>query len=347
MLRSSFVIALTLSAILAAGWLALRRGDIPYDTLEAAYSVPASQFMTLDEGLKIHFTDTGPREAQTIILVHGFSASLHTWTEWKVDLEQDYRVVTLDLPGHGLSRTELPEQARIERFAEIVYEVAKKLDIAEFTLAGNSMGGNTAWVYALTYPETLDGLILVDASGWPDEDEDRSSRPLIFRILANRFARTLVKDLDMTALTRDGLLDSYADQSYVTEALVERYVSLSRAPGHRSTLLAIMSQHREPADPKALQGLSVPTLILWGEEDNLVPVADADKFAQSLPDARKVIYPNIGHLPQEEAAAESVADVRAFLKIVADGSQLTLLDEVEEISDTSSDASAPAQVSGE
>ena len=60
-----------------------------------------------------------------------------------------------------------------------------------------------------------------------------------------------------------------------------------------------------------------------------------------------MIYPNIGHLPQEEAAAESVADVRAFLKIVADGSQLTLLDEVEEISDTSSDASAPAQVSGE
>ena len=99
MWRRVIAVFLTLVAILAAGWLALRRGDIPYDTLELAYSVPNSEFVTLDNGMKLHFTDTGPRDHPVIVLVHGFSASLHTWEAWKEDLEDDYRVITLDLPG--------------------------------------------------------------------------------------------------------------------------------------------------------------------------------------------------------------------------------------------------------
>ena len=169
MLRRTLAVGLTIVAVLAAGWLALRRADIPYDTLETIYSIPDSQFMTLDDGLKIHFTDTGPRDRSAIVLVHGFSASLHTWTEWKNNLEQDFRVITLDLPGHGLSRAEEPVQANIDRFVEVVHDVTQTLGADQFTLAGNSMGGNTAWSYALRYPETLDGLILVAASGWPEE----------------------------------------------------------------------------------------------------------------------------------------------------------------------------------
>ena len=313
MLRATFVVALTIAAILAAGWLALRRGDIPYDTLEAMYSVPQSEFMTLEDGLKVHYTDTGPRDRSTLVLVHGFSASLHTWADWERDLCQDYRIVTLDLPGHGLSRAEAPEKAQIERFAEVVHNVTQRLEIDRFTLAGNSMGGNTAWVYALTYPEMLEGLILVDASGWRDDADGDGDRPLIFRLLSNPIARSVMKDLDMTFLTRGGLEDSYTDQSFVTDALVERYVALSRAPGHRSTLLAIMSGSRPALTPERLGSIEVPTLILWGEDDNLVPVAHATKFADALPNADLVIYPGVGHLPQEEAAEASIADVRSFM----------------------------------
>lgn len=313
MKKASLVIALTIAAVLAAGWLALRRGDIPYDTLETSYATQASQFMTLQNGLKIHYTDTGSPDRSAIVLVHGFSASLHTWADWVADLSQDYRVITLDLPGHGLSRAEPPEKATIARFAEIVFEVTQTLGVDRFTLAGNSMGGNTAWMYALAYPETLEGLILVAASGWGDDADADDSDPLIFRLLRNPIARNVMKDLDMTALTRGGLEDSYTDQSFVTDALVERYVSLSRAPGHRETLLAIMSGSRERLTAERLQPLTLPTLIMWGADDNLVPAAHADKYAAALPHADKIVYSNIGHLPQEEHAVTSIADVRAFM----------------------------------
>ncbi len=313
MLRRTLAVILTIVAVLAAGWLALRRADIPYDTLETIYSVRDTQFMTLNNGLKIHYTDTGRHDRSAIVLVHGFSASLHTWDAWKTNLEEDFRVITLDLPGHGLSRAEDPEQATIARFTEVVNEVTEDLGVDRFTLAGNSMGGNTAWSFALAYPEKLDGLILVNASGWPENAEDAESDPFIFRLLANPLARTVMKDLDMTSLTRSGLEDSYTDQSFVTDELVERYVALSRAPGHRATLLAIVAGDRVEATADAMAQITMPTLVMWGRDDNLIPVSSAQKFADTIPGSNLVIYDNVGHLPQEEWAAQSVEDVRAFM----------------------------------
>lgn len=313
MFRRTLAVGLTIVAVLAAGWLALRRADIPYDTLETIYALPDSQFMTLDDGLKIHFTDTGPQDRSTIVLVHGYSSSLHTWDAWKTDLEMDYRVITLDLPGHGLSRAEDPAQANIGRFVDVVKDVTEHLGAERFTLAGSSMGGNTAWSYALAHPDTLDGLILVAASGWPEEDGEGDESPFIFKLLANPIARTVLKDLDMTSLTRSGLEDSYTDQSFVTDELVDRFVALSRAPGHRATLLAIMAGKRVPATVEAVSEISVPTLMIWGRDDNLVPVSGAQKFADAIQGSQVIVYDGVGHIPQEENAAQSIADVRAFM----------------------------------
>ncbi|MEL7113517.1 MAG: alpha/beta hydrolase [Pseudomonadota bacterium] len=312
-MRRTLAVGLTIVAVLAAGWLALRRADIPYDTLETIYSVQDTQFMTLEDGLKVHFTDTGPQDRAAIVLVHGFSASLHTWEAWKTDLEMDYRVITIDLPGHGLSRSEPPSDAKIERFAEVVYQVTQDLNVERFTLAGNSMGGNTAWSYALAYPETLDGLILVAASGWPEEDGEGDDSPFIFTLLSNPIARAVMKDLDMTSFVRSGLEGSYTDQSFVTDELVSRYVALSRAPGHRETLLAIMAGDRVEATSDALSAISVPTLVMWGRDDNLVPVSGAQKFASAIENSNLIVYENVGHLPQEEHAVQSIQDVRDFM----------------------------------
>jgi len=313
MLRTAFVIIMTSAAILIAGWLALRRADIPYHTLEAAYMLPDSQFMTLDEGLKIHYTDTGSRDRSALVLIHGFSSSLHSWDAWRADLETDYRVITFDLPGHGLSRAEAAELANIGRFSEIIHEVTRRLGIERFTLAGHSMGGHTALQYALTHPDVLEGLILVDASGWPETEEERGSEALIFSLLRHRLARTLIRDLDMTFLARGGLRDSYTDQTFVTDALIERYVSMSRAPGHRDTLLAIGSERQTDLTAAELAELDLPALILWGRDDKLTPVTQGEAFAEAMSDARLVIYEGVGHMPQEEAAEETIAEVRTFM----------------------------------
>ena len=119
----------------------------------------------------------------------------------------------------------------------------------------------------------------------------------------------------MSSLTRSGLESSYTDQSFVTDELVDRYVSLARAPGHRATLLRLMADRdaRADATPELMTQIKVPTLILWGRDDNLVPVAHAQKFADTISGSKLVVYDGVGHLPQEENAAESIEDVREFM----------------------------------
>ena len=315
MFRKFAAILLTLVAVLAAGWLALRRPDVPYDTLENTYKLPASRFVTIDTDLKVHFTDTGPRDAPVVVLLHGYASSVHTWEHWQESLGEAYRVIALDLPGHGLSRVPDGQDIDTAYFAGTVDAFADKLELERFTLAGSSMGGRVAWTYAGDHPEKLDSLILVDAAGWPLSGEDRSNSPFVFKLLRIPLARIIIKDLDLSELVESGLRKSFADPSFVTAEMAERYSALSRAPGHRSALLQLAADHHpdEGDVRRTLSGIRVPTLVLWGERDNLIPVSHAAKFEAAIPNAVKIIYENAGHLPQEEVASQSAADVRAFL----------------------------------
>jgi pimeloyl-ACP methyl ester carboxylesterase len=308
-------VIVTLGVILFAGWWSLKRDDIPYEQLEMIYASSDSRFLALDEEKRIHFRDVGPREAPTIVLVHGFSASLHTWEPWVADLKRDYRVISLDLPGHGLSRCVDNDEIGMEQFTDIIDQVTRALKVERFTLAGNSMGGGAAWNYALAHPERLEGLVLVDAAGWPRAAEESDDRPFIFRLLEIGIARELVKDLDMSSLIRPGLEDSFADPAFVTDEMVDRYASLSRAPCHREALLTLSAGRgtRTEASPEKLSAITIPTLVMHGELDNVIPASHGEQFAAAIPGAELKLYPDVGHLPQEEIAAQSVADLRDFL----------------------------------
>ncbi|WP_084397414.1 alpha/beta fold hydrolase [Henriciella aquimarina] len=341
MVRKLAAIILTLVAVLAAGWLALRRPDIPYETLESTYSVAGSKFTTLGDDVKVHYVDTGPRDAPVLMLVHGYAASLHTWLAWRDVLDDNYRIVMLDLPGHGLSRTPEDKPVSIGYYTEIVDQLADRLDIDRFSLAGSSMGGNVAWRYALDHPDRLDSLVLVDAAGWPPAEGEADQAPLVFKLLRFRLARLVIKDLDMSRLIEDGLRKSFADPSFVTSEMAERYSALSRAPGHRQALLSLAAggPKRMKASRERLGDLSVPTLILWGQHDNLVPVAHAKQFEEAIPNAVAIIYDEAGHIPQEELAVQSAGDVRAFLDRTASSDQAGR-------TETVSEAAAPQQATG-
>lgn len=119
----------------------------------------------------------------------------------------------------------------------------------------------------------------------------------------------------MTSLIRNGLEKSFVDQTLVTDDMVARYSELSRAPGHRKALLALATRKEANAEAQAerLTSLQVPTLIMFGDTDNLVPTSDGARFEALIPGAELKIYENVGHLPQEEAAEDSLADLQAFL----------------------------------
>lgn len=315
MLSRTLAVVVTLGVILFAGWMTLRRDNIPYEQLETIYASSDSRYLALGDEMRVHFQDVGPREAPVIVLVHGFAASLHTWEAWTADLSRDHRVISLDLPGHGLSRCVNNDEIGTAQFVDVIDQLMRALKVDRFTLAGSSMGGSAAWNYALEHPEKVDRLVLVAASGWPPTDEESQKSPLAFRLLSIGPLRNLIKDLDLSPLVRSALEDSFTDRAYVTDEMVERYATLGRAPCHRDALLTLSAgQNRgEPANRERLSGITVPTLILHGELDTVVPAAHGEKFAQTLPNAQLKLYPEIGHLPQEEFAAGSLADLRAFL----------------------------------
>lgn len=312
-MRRLLAVLLTLAAIVCAAWLVLRRGDIPYETLESAFATPHSKFVSLGPGdALVHYTDSGPADGPVIMLLHGFSASTATWEAWRAELSKDWRVIALDLPGHGLTRAE-PGDPSPEAFAELVERFAARVGVDRFVLGGSSMGGQVAWTYATRHPQRLRGLILVGASGWPPEGDVK--RPLAFQLIANPLAQAVLSDLDLTPLVESGLKSSFTNDTLVTPAMIERYAMLSRAPGHRDWLMRLTT--RKPKTPEAvrgaLQGLALPSVVIHGADDEVVPPLLGQRLAENIPDARWHLMEGVGHLPQEEASRESLALVREFL----------------------------------
>ena len=300
--------------LIAAVWMTLYRDDIPYPELEARYASEHSRFLDLDDGVRLHVVDKGPAAAQrTLVLLHGFSASTHTWNVWIEGLSNDYRVVAIDLPMHGL--TEAPEgwAPSIEAYASVLNEAVEALGLQKFVLVGWSMGGATAWNYALTEQNKLDGLVLMAASGWPQTEEEIASNAVHQEWVDNKQLRNLVTQLDMTRVFRNGLEASYGDPELVTEDILTLYTDLSRAPGHREGLLDMMLAPRPVATSEKLASIATPTLILHGDEDQLVPVRFGKLFEDALPNATLVLYEGVGHAIQETVPHRSMADLRAFL----------------------------------
>jgi pimeloyl-ACP methyl ester carboxylesterase len=301
--------------VLVVLWASARKPDIPYRTLETRYADAQSRYLDLPGGFHVRYRDQGDPNRPTLLLVHGFFVSLDEWGPWEQRLAKDYHVVSVDLPGHGLTRAPRGWKPSMAKMVGFVDAFARADHLDRFTLAGHSMGGDIAWRYALAHPDRLKGLILVAAAGWPDRTTSAKQATASLESMRNPFVRFLFKDFDQSAAIRSGLAKSYADPRLATDAEVKRYIELSRAPGHRDILLdlALGFSKRGVATQAALAEITTPTLVLQGGQDRLIPPSDASKFAASIHGSRLIVYPDAGHMAPEEAADASAKDVAAFL----------------------------------
>jgi pimeloyl-ACP methyl ester carboxylesterase len=288
--------------------------EIPYAELKARYGLPSSRTFEPEPGLIVHYTDEGAREGRTLVLVHGFAASVHAWRPWVERLDEEFRVIAIDLPGHGLTEAPPNYQASMDRNAELVGKLADHAGARRFVLAGNSMGGGVSLAYAMEHPERLEALVLVDAAGWPGEEgEARGGPPGFFGLLNNPVGRFFLKLFDVKMFAVDGLKSAYLDETLVTDEVINRYADLAMGVGHRDILLTQNSRPGEPWTPADFKAIRVPTLVISGEQDKLIPVEDARAIAAAIPGAALVTYPEGGHLPMEQLPHETVRDLRAFL----------------------------------
>ena len=298
---------LLLAALVGGGWL--WTPDKPREALEATYAAAPSRFVEA-AGLRWHVRDTGPAgapDAPVLLMLHGFGSSLQTWDAWAADLQARHRVIRVDLPGAGLTGPDPSGDYSDERGVQLLVAMLDRLGVARAALLGHSMGGRLAWRFAADQPERVDRLVLVAPDGFASPGFEYGKPPEVG--MAVRLMRyTLPK-----AVLRMGLEPAYADPATMTEALVTRYHDMMLAPGVRGALIARMEQMRLQDPRPFLARIAAPTLLIWGDRDAMIPVANAQDYLQALPRASLTVVPGVGHLPQEEAPAAALPALRAFL----------------------------------
>jgi pimeloyl-ACP methyl ester carboxylesterase len=304
--------ALTVGTVAVVYWAP----DRPATDLAARWAPPPSIFLDVD-GLRAHVRDEGPRDdPMPLVLLHGTAASLHTWDGWTTTLIRERRVIRVDLPGFGLTGPAPDGDYRIGRYVRFVTALLDVLRIDRSVLAGNSFGGWVAWETALALPDRVGALVLVDAAGYPLESE---SVPIGFRIARipglNRLARVTLP----RSLIESSVRNTYGDPSRVTPALVDRYYELTLREGNRAALARRFAAGRYGEDPDRIRELELPTLILWGGRDRLIPPRYGDRFHRDIAGSQLVTFPALGHVPHEEDPAVTVAAVLEFLSRIDAG----------------------------
>ena len=301
----TIVAALLLFALLGACvWL--YTPDKPRAALEAKYARPPSTFLTV-AGIRLHLRDTGPRAAPAVVMLHGFGSSLDTWNAWADPLSVDHRVIRLDLPGFGLTGADPTGDYTDARTIAVLLALLDRLGVQRATLIGNSMGGRFAWEFAAAHPDRVSKLVLVSPDGFRSpgiEYGKKQDVPLMMRVLPYAMPMFML---------RPSLQAAYADPSKMTEATLMRTYDMLLAPGVRRAVIARMEQVVLQDPRPLLAGITAPTLLLWGDKDAMIPIGNAQDYLAAIPDARLVTLPGIGHTPQEEAPAESLAPLRAFI----------------------------------
>jgi pimeloyl-ACP methyl ester carboxylesterase len=286
--------------------------DRPVEALAERWAPPPSRFVTL-QGMSVHLRDEGRiDDPLPLLLLHGTSASLHTWDGWVTALAPGRRVLRVDLPGFGLTGPFPHDDYDIERYVDFVIALLDHLEIPAAIIAGNSFGGQIAWEMAAAAPERVAALVLVDALGYPFEPE---SIPIGFRVALNPRLQPLMTRLLPRRLVVSSVRDVYGDPGIVSTKLVDRYYELSLREGNRRALgLRLAQTFPNEARAERIASLAVPTLILWGGRDRLIPLEYGRRFARDIAGSRLVVFEALGHVPHEEAPEATVAEVLAFLE---------------------------------
>jgi pimeloyl-ACP methyl ester carboxylesterase len=295
-----------LAALVGAGvWL--YTPDKPRAALEAKYQVSPADYLDV-AGMRLHVRDTGPRDAPAVIMLHGFGSSLDTWDAWAAMLSDKFRVIRYDQPGFGLTGPDPTGAYTEERGVQVLTALMDRLGIAKASIIGNSMGGKLAWTFAEQAPERVAKLVLVSPDGFASPGFEYGKKPDV------PFMVKLLPYVLPTVMVRASLAPAYADPNVLNDALVTRYRDLMLAPGVRAAMIARMEQVMLENPEPLLQRIHAPTLLIWGEKDAMIPFTNAQDYLRAIPNSRLVAFPDLGHIPQEEAPARSLAPVRRFLE---------------------------------
>lgn len=285
--------------------------DITVDELKKEYANAYSKFIEID-GMQVHYRIEG--EGFPIVLLHGTASSLHTWDAWTTELTKTHKVIRMDLPAFGLTGSNNSADYAIKSYTNFLHQFLEKVKVDKFHLTGNSLGGNIAWNYAAEYPEKVEKLILVDASGLPTN----KSQPAVFKMAKTPVISDLFLYVTPKFFIKKNMKEVYADDSKITEEIITRYHKMALREGNRQAFIDRARMDFKlgaKANIEKLKSIKTPTLLLWGAKDNWIPLDNGKRMDSLLQNSKLAVLENSGHVPMEENPKESLAILKNFIEI--------------------------------
>lgn len=299
------IIGVIILIILGYTWMNYA-SDKSFEELKSKWAYDNSQFIEMN-GMPVHYRING--EGEPLVLIHGTGSSLHTWEGWTEVLEKDFKVISLDMPAFGLTGPNPDKEYTLAYYSKFLDTFLKQIDVDQFSIAGNSLGGGIAWKYASLFPNKVKGMILIDPIGYPRKGE----LPFALRLASNKYASKFLKTITPKSLFYKSMNEVFHNDELVTDKLVNRYYELYLREGNRQAFVD-RAMSKETIDTSEIAAIKTPTLILWGETDEWISVEDAPKFQRDIEGAELIIYPNAGHVPMEELPELTAIDARIFLR---------------------------------
>jgi len=287
-----------------------RPADVSFEEVRAVVPNSAYSHFTDIDGVRIHYQEKGT--GTPLVLIHGFTSSTYSWKDVFEPLSKSFRVITVDLKGFGFSGKPDGDYSRRAQ-ASLVAHLLDHLKIEKAWLCGNSMGGEIALTLALLDPGRVAGLILIDSAG-VDVPGSGSLAPGYLLVPVVGRVLTAVA-LRSDKLVRHGLEKSFYDQTKVTNERVANYYRPLQTRGGQLAALRARTQADQFPIEEDLSKIKLPTLIIWGAEDQLIPLAAGRKINSLIQDSKLVILDNCGHLAQEEMPERVVDEVTKFIAV--------------------------------
>ncbi len=285
--------------------------DKSVEELKLKYATTPSSFIEMD-GLNVHYRDEGvTTDSIPLVLIHGTGSSLHTFNDWVTELKTKKRIIRMDLPGFGLTGPFPDSDYSMKNYVRFIKHFLDSKGIKHCILGGNSLGGEIAWQFTVKNPEHVEKLILIDAAGYPLESE---SVPIAFTMARTPVLNKLLTFITPRFMVQSSIENVYADKSKITKTLIDRYFNLTLRDGNRQALVDRMTTPYDTIAVNLIKTIQQPTLILWGDQDLLIPTKSAYRFQTDLPNDTLVILKNVGHVPMEESPQKSLIPLLNFLK---------------------------------
>ncbi|NBP08119.1 MAG: alpha/beta hydrolase, partial [Gammaproteobacteria bacterium] len=231
--------------------------DVPASEVEAKWARPPSKFVVID-GVRLHYRDEGRGPA--VVLLHANYSSLFMWEPWVAKLRDDYRVIRVDLPAHGLTGPEPNGNYTLERIQTLFERFVDERGLGRFTVVGTSIGGTVAMRYTAAHPERIERLVLISPGSLEARVRGRTTPANVPRVA------DLLGYVTPKAFTRFLLTNDYGDPARLSDAVTDEWYDMWMREGNRLAMINLLRQYVSGGVEDKIRAVKVPVLLIWGEK---------------------------------------------------------------------------------